>query len=114
DDRNTCFPAIRCATFHLLESREVTIYFVGSGFKLDKGCDSEYDLCRMLADFRKSGGKCIVCRNREILENRLSEQFKDLVQPKQIEKISHDDKIRSIMIKDVLIRKFIDDSCDSS
>ncbi|MFP4164106.1 MAG: hypothetical protein ACLFVE_09010 [Chitinispirillaceae bacterium] len=114
DDRSTCFPAIRCATFHMMENSEVTIYFVGSGFEFDKGNDSEYGLCRMLADFRKTGGKCIVSRDREILENRLSEQFKGLVQSKQIEKISHDDKIRSIMTKDVLIRKFIEDSCDSS
>ncbi len=106
DDRDTCFLAIRYAAFHLLENKSVHIHFVDSGLNFDHDDDENYNLRKLLEDFSTSGGTYHRNGDRDILQTALLRQFGDLTHPKQIENISHNDKIMSIMTRDVYIRKF--------
>ena len=76
DDCDTCFLAIRYATFHLVEHKDVRIYFVDSGMQYGKDDDRRYNLRRLLDDFKQSGGKSYKNRNHGILKNRLFKQFR--------------------------------------
>lgn len=106
DDHDTCFLAIRYATFHLMEQMDVKIYFVDSGLEYDRIRDIKYNLHKLLDNFVQSGGKYYKSRNHDILKNRLVRHFGRLVHLRQIESMCHDDRFQSIMLKDVYIRKF--------
>lgn len=107
DNHETCFLAIRYATFHLMENKEVIIYFVDSGLRYGKIEEKKYQLRKLLADFRQSGGKVYKNKNRNMLRNRLKRQFHDLVQSRQLDNMCYGDDLQSIMTREVYIRKFI-------
>jgi hypothetical protein len=107
DDRETCFLAVRYATFHLVEHKDVKIYFIDAGLQYGKNDDGKYNLHKLLDDFKQSGGEFYKNRNHVTLKNRLLNQFRDLIHSRQIEDICDNDKFQSIMTRDVYIRKFV-------
>lgn len=106
DYRDTCFLAIRYATFHLMEQKDVKIYFVDAGLEYNKIHDRKYNLNKLLDEFVQSGGKFYKCRNHDILKNHLVRHFGSFVHLRQIESTCNDDRFKSIMTKDIYIRKF--------
>lgn len=107
DDKEICFLAIRYAIFHLMENKDVKVYFVDSGLQYGKAAEKKYHLNKLLVDFGKSGGKFYRSRNRDTLRNRLRKHFRDSVQSRQLDSMCYNDKFQNIITRDVYIRKFI-------
>jgi hypothetical protein len=106
DDRDTCFLAIRYATFHLMEDADVAVYLVDSGLRFDAAPDRKYPLCALMDDFVTSGGKVYKARSRATLKNLIVKHFAGVIPLRQIDGMCHNDAFRSIMTKGAYLRMF--------
>jgi peroxiredoxin family protein len=106
NDPETCWVAIRYAAFHLMEQKNVKIYFVDSGLKYQDMCDEKYDVAEIVKSFIQSGGQVYMCDDRSNLKTYLMEHFSLYLNKKDIADISDHDGFQSIMTKDVYVRVF--------
>ncbi len=106
DQNQTCFVAIRHATFQLMEQKDVHLYFVDAGLHCGKGQDSRHEVHELLKSYTQSGGKVHRSRTRDTLKNRLARDFGRMVPPKQLESLCYNDKFQSIMTRGASLKKF--------
>ena len=106
NDPETCWVAIRYASFHLIEQKDVNIYFVESGLKYENMREGKYNAVRLVEHFTAAGGRVYMCDGREKLTNYLISHFGSSLNKKEIIGISEDDKIQSIMTENAYIREF--------
>jgi hypothetical protein len=106
NDPETCWVAIRYASFHLIEQKDVNIYFVESGLKYENMREGKYNAVRLVGHFTAAGGRVYMCDGREKLTNYLISHFGSLLNKKEIIGISEDDKIQSIVTENAYIREF--------
>jgi len=106
NDPETCWVAIRYAAFHLMEQKDVKIYFVDSGLRYEDISEKKYNVSKLLEGFTKDGGKVYMCNDRDNLKSHLMNNFSQLLNRKEIISISDDDKIQSIMTEYAYIREF--------
>ena len=106
NDIETCWVAVRYASFHLMEQAHVYIYFVDSGLKYKNICHEKYDVVKLTDNFTSSGGEIFMCDDRENLKVWLTEHFFPLLRMKDIISICDDDNFISIMTKEVYLREF--------
>lgn len=106
NDPETCWVAIRYASFHLMEQKDVNIYFVESGLKYENMREGKYNAVRLVDHFTAAGGRVYMCDDRERLTTYLISHFGSSLNKKEIIGISEDDKIQSIMTENAYIREF--------
>jgi len=106
NDSEICWIAIRYATFHLMEQKDVKIYFVDSGLKYKNMCDGKYNAVKLVECFTQAGGQVFMCYDRENLKMYLTDHFVSLLNKKDLVRISENDKFQSIMTKHAYIRTF--------
>lgn len=106
NDPETCWVAVRYASFHLVEYEDVKIYFVDSGLQYKDICDIKYNVIKLVEYFCQLGGKVYMCEDRERLNAYLMSHFFPFIRKNDIESISHDDKIQSIMTENTYLREF--------
>ena len=106
NDPETCWVAIRYASFHLVEQNDVKIYFVDSGLRHEDISEKKYNVSKLLEGFTKDGGKVYMCDDRDNLKFHLLNNFDQFLNRKEIIGISDDDKIQSIMTENAYIREF--------
>ena len=106
NDIETCWVAMRYASFHLMEHANVNIYFIDSGLKYKNICDDKYDVVKLTENFIRSGGQIYMCDDRENLKACLTDHFVPLLKKKDIISICDDDNFISIMTKEVYLREF--------
>lgn len=106
NDPETCWVAIRYAAFHLMEQKDVKIYFVDSGLKYQDICDEKYDAVKLVRSFTQAGGQIYMCDDRENLKTYLMSHFSHCLNKKDVIYISDDDRFQSVMTRDVYIREF--------
>ncbi len=106
DDPETCWVAIRYATFHLAEQNDVKIYFVDSGLRCRDMRGGKYDIVKLVEYFITAGGQVYICNDRADLKAYLVSQFSSYLNKKDIIGMSDDDRFQSVMTKDIYIRKF--------
>ena len=106
NEPNTCWVAIRYAIFHLVEHKDVNIYFVDLGLKYKDISDEKYNTVSLVDFFTKRGGQVFMCETRESLKIYLADHFASLLSKKDISNMSDDDKFQSVMTKDVYVREF--------
>jgi len=106
NDPETCWVAIRYAAFHLMEQKDVKIYFADSGVKYKNIYDGKYDVVKLVEFFTQAGGMVYLCDDREKLKAYLISHFSLLLNKKDIVRMSDDDKFQSVMTENVYIREF--------
>ena len=106
NDPETCWVAIRYAVFHLMEQKDVKIYFADSGLKYQNMRDGKYDAVQLVEGFTQAGGHVYMCDDRENLKAYLMSHFFPYLNKKDIINISDDDRFQSVFTKDVYIRVF--------
>ncbi len=106
NDSETCWVAIRYATFHLMEQKDVKIYFVDSGLKYKDMRDGKYNIVKLVECFTQAGGQVYLCDDREKLKACLISHFSLLLNKKDIVSMSDDDKFQSVMTESAYLREF--------
>ena len=106
NDPETCWVAIRYATFHLMEQKNVKIFFVDSGVKYKDIRDGKYDVVKLVEYFTQAGGQVYTCDDREKLKTCLMKHFVPMLTKKNIVNISDNDNFQSVMTKNVYVREF--------
>ncbi len=106
NDPETCWVAIRYASFHLAEKNDTNIFFVDSGLKYQDMCNEKYDFIKLLEDFIQAGGNIYTCANRELLKTHLKELFLPMLSMEDINSICDNDIFQSMMTENAYIREF--------
>jgi len=106
DDAETCWVALRYATFHLMQHKEVRVFFVDSGIKYQQITLGKFNILDGAEKFKQAGGLIYVCENREKLKEYLRKYFVPMVPYEDVLNISYDDNFRSIKTGNVYIREF--------
>ena len=106
NDIETCWVAVRYASFHLMEQANVKIYFVDSGLKYKKICDEKYNVVKLTENFVRSGGQIYMCDDREYLQICLTEHFVPPLNQKDIISICEDDHFINMMTEALYLREF--------
>ena len=105
NDPETCWVAMRYAGFHLMEQKNVKIFFVDSGVKYDDLSHNRFNIQVMAGTFMEAGGVIEVCEGREMLKAALHKYFDSLLSTDEIMNIC-EDKFQSMMTKNVYVREF--------
>ena len=106
NEPENCWVAIRYASFHLMEQKDVKIYFVDSGVGYENMRDGKYNAANLVHHFTQAGGQVYMCADREDLKAYLIRHFCPLLNKKEIVSMSDDDKVQSIMTENAYIREF--------
>lgn len=105
NDPETCWVAIRYAGFHLMEQKNVKIFFVDSGVRYSDLNHTHFNVRNMAGKFTEAGGTIEVCEGPEMLRAGLQKYFDSLLSVDEIMNIC-DDKFQSMMTKNVFVRGF--------
>ena len=106
DDAETCWVALRYATFHLMQHDEVKVFFVDSGREYRQITSSKFNISEEVEKFKQAGGLIFVCDSKEKLEEYLKKYFVPFISHKEVIDISTDDRFRSVKTCNVYIRNF--------
>ena len=106
NDAETCWVALRYATFHLMQHDEVKVLFAGSGRGYRQIISSKFNISEEAAKFKQAGGLIFVCDNKEKLEEYLKKYFVPFISHKEAVDISTDDRFRSVKTYNIYIRNF--------
>lgn len=106
DDPETCWVAVRYANFHLMEQKNVKIFFADSGVRYKDMRGGKYDIVKLTEHFTQAGGQVYVCDDREKLKTCLMKYFVPPLTKKEIVNISDNDRLQSLMTKNIYIREF--------
>ena len=106
NDAETCWVALRCATFHLMQHDEVKVFFANSSKGYCQINSSKFNISGEAEKFKKAGGLIYVCDSKEKLEKYLKKYFVPFISHKEAVDISTDDKFRSVKTCNAYIRNF--------
>ena len=106
NDAETCWVALRYATFHLMQHDEVKVFFVDSGRGYRQITSSKFNILEEVEKIKQAGGLIFVCDNKEKLEEYLIKYFVPFMSQKEAVRISTNDWFRSVKTYNVYIRKF--------
>jgi len=106
NDAETCWVALRYATFHLMQHDEVKVFFVDSGREYPQIISTRFNISEEAEKFKQAGGLIYVCDSKKKLEEYLKKYFVPFISNKEAVDISTDDKFRSVKSYNVYIRNF--------
>ncbi|MBW2003568.1 MAG: hypothetical protein JRI72_02995 [Deltaproteobacteria bacterium] len=106
NDAETCWVALRYATFHLMQHDEVKVFFVDSGREYPQITSTKFNISEEAEKFKQAGGLIYVCDSKKKLEEYLKKYFVPFISNKEAVDISTDDKFRSVKNYNVYIRNF--------
>jgi len=104
-DPETRQVALRCATFHLVQSEAVSIFLVVPGGEAEKSCSSDGVLEGGLRSFVTAGGKVYSCSDRTELKKYLQDGF-PMLSEGTIGDLVDDGQVSSMMGRNIHIRVF--------
>jgi hypothetical protein len=106
NDAETCWVALRYATFHLMQHDEVKVFFVDSGRGYRQIASSKFNISEGVEKFRQAGGLVFVCDSRGKLEEYLKKYFVPFISHEEAVDIITDDRFRSVRTCSAYIRNF--------
>ena len=107
NDAETCWIALRYATFHLMQHDEVKVFFVDSGREYPQITSTKFNISEEVEKFKQAGGLIFVCDSKEKLEEYLKKYFVPFISHKEAVDISTDDRFRSVKTCNIYIRNFM-------
>jgi len=106
NDAETCWVALRYATFHIMQDEEVKVFFVDSSVEYRQITSTKFNISEEAEKFKQAGGLIYVCDSRDKLKEYLKKYFAPFISHKEAVNISDDDRFISVKTYNVYIRKF--------
>lgn len=107
DDINIFLLAIRYATFHLYDSKQVNVYLIAPEMVSEKINDFLSQKHQILERFLKDGGTVHECDDLHSLHNLLCKHFYPQISSKQIYNLCFNPRYLYLITKEIHIRKFV-------
>jgi len=107
DDINILLLAIRYATFHLYDNKQVNVYFIAPETVSEKTNDFLSQKHQILERFLKDGGTVHECNDLQSLHNLLYKHYYPHISSKQIYSLCFNPRYLYLITKEIHIRKFI-------